>query len=122
MTSSTCIDKLTSYCSALEALFSTQHGELTHLLAERAAIVISEHLDDRIAAYLGVREGYKLRSAYTHGSTYREKDVELTIKMSTKLDSIVRQCLANYFANNALATAMQSDKELDQWFLTKLFS
>ena len=37
----------------------------------------------------------------------------LTIELSTQLDSNVRQSVANYFANEALATAMQSDKELD---------
>jgi hypothetical protein len=119
MSTHPCIDKIVSYCSALEALFATSHSELTHLLAERTALVGANSGDERIATYRHVRDAYKVRSTYTHGGVIKEID---TTEMSVRLDGIVRRCLVRVGNDGELATALKSDTTLDNWFLTQLFS
>jgi hypothetical protein len=121
MCSQECIDKIVNYCSALEALFATSHSELVHLLSERTAIAVSRNAEERHAAYHHVRDCYRLRSAYTHGSVLRQKDLDPLPIMSVKLDELVRKC-TNRAMDGELAEAISSDKTLDEWFLKGLFA
>jgi hypothetical protein len=41
-------EKITFYCSALEALFSTSHFELSHQIAERVAVTGASSKSDEL--------------------------------------------------------------------------
>lgn len=119
---SICMDKLINYCSALEALFATANSELVHLLAERTAVVVADSLDERLAVYQHVRKCYKYRSAYSHGSSLKQSDINELPALCLELDRMVRRCINRIFEDEEFAIATDKNEQLDGWFLKKLFS
>ena len=54
-------------CMSIEAIASTSHNEITHILAERCAVLISKDTTERLNMYREVKDLYSLRSKIIHG-------------------------------------------------------
>ena len=54
-------------CMALEALATTANGEVTHILAERCALLSRQDGQARVQAYSDIKQLYALRSKIVHG-------------------------------------------------------
>ena len=59
--------------SALECLLSTKNMEITHTLAERAALLLEKSPIDRLNKYSEVKEIYDYRSKLVHGKAFVKK-------------------------------------------------
>jgi hypothetical protein len=103
-------EKITFYCSALEALLSTSQAELSHQIAERVALISSQNVDERTEIYWLLKECYNFRSKYVHGSPLRDIGEEKIAKLTIKLDEAARRCFEKVMSDHELAQAV-TDKE-----------
>lgn len=62
-----------SFCMALEAVASTSSNEITHILAERCALLAEASPERRLSMYDEVKELYGLRSKIVHGRSAPRK-------------------------------------------------
>ncbi len=128
----------------LECLLSTgQKTEITHLLSERAAILIGTNDDERDDIYGKVKNIYKQRSKIVHGSSVPKRGkitretfvIAPTIKLVPKSELEWLAQLSFDLINivlcdkELLSTIQQSgkreekkDKELDKFFLRRLMA
>jgi hypothetical protein len=116
-------EKVTFFCTALEALFSTSPMEVTHQVAERAAVVRAGSKGDRIDTYRFVKNCYSFRSKYIHGAPLKAED-ELKLQgMCCELDTAVRECFHNVLKDECLLRAITAggEQKLDEIMLEKLF-
>jgi hypothetical protein len=114
-------EKITFYCSALEALFSTSHFELSHQIAERVAVTGALSKSDRLVTYRFVKDCYSFRSKYIHGAPLKAAD-ELKLEgMCQKLDALVRQSFHKVLGDETLCKVILSDGDLDELMLARLF-
>ncbi|WP_211184721.1 HEPN domain-containing protein [Paenibacillus lemnae] len=81
--------KIFNYCTALECLFTTDNTEVSHKIAERAALLIGESFDNRIEIFNLIKKAYGIRSKLTHGQAINESEENL-IRYSQNLDEILR--------------------------------
>jgi hypothetical protein len=113
-------EKITFYCSALEALFSTAQFELSHQVAERVAVTGTRSRSDRLPTYRFVKDCYSFRSKYIHGAPLKASDEMKLEGMCTKLDALVRQSFQKVFQDEILAKAILSEADLDEVMLARL--
>ena len=77
-------DRLLDITVALEVLFDLQGGELTHKLSVRAAHLLGDSGDERLAVYESVQRLYKERSRIVHGGRShrdgRQTDTKKTVE------------------------------------------
>lgn len=59
--------KVLMYITAMEALVSTSTAELSHQVAERVAILLSDDAAERKTIYFNIKKGYNVRSKAAHG-------------------------------------------------------
>ena len=84
-------DRLLDIAVALEVLFGLQGGELTHKLSVRAAHLLGDSGEERLAVYESVQRLYKERSRIVHGSRPRlrrggkQTDTEDTVEDAYQL-------------------------------------
>jgi len=64
--------------NALEALISTTTQEITHILAERIALITEKTPKKRKIKYNQVKDLYKTRSKIVHGSVFMKKGIQTT--------------------------------------------
>jgi hypothetical protein len=64
---------LVAFCMALEALASTSQNEITHILAERCALLCHSPGPARMELYTQVKDLYALRSKIVHGRSAPRK-------------------------------------------------
>ena len=62
-------------CMAVEAVATSSQNEVTHILAERCAILGRPHLTDRLALYSEVKDLYTIRSKIVHGRSAPRKGI-----------------------------------------------
>lgn len=62
-------------CMATEAIATSSHNEVTHILAERCAILGRTQLPARVALYAEVKDLYSLRSKIVHGRSAPRKGI-----------------------------------------------
>lgn len=62
-----------SFCMALEAVASTSNNEITHILAERCALLTASDSEHRVQTYGEVKDLYGLRSKIVHGRSAPRK-------------------------------------------------
>jgi Apea-like HEPN len=115
-------EKITFYCSALEALLATQQAELSHQIAERVALISSVDPEQRMQNYRFLKECYSFRSKYIHGSPISDIGDGKMAEMSTKLDAAVRDAVEAVFNDEALAAALSDQTALDNYMLQKIFN
>jgi len=113
-------EKITFYCSALEALLSTSQAELAHQISERVALISATTVDERMLIYRSVKECYSFRSKYIHGSVLKGETDKIQI-MSKNLDEIVRKCIDAAFSKKRLAAAINDENTLDNYMIRKIF-
>ena len=107
--------KVMAYCIALEALLANTTTELSHRVAERAAVLIGKTREERCGIYTIVKKSYDVRSKIAHGDFIKgsEDDVK---KYSEKLDGYLRELLSltePYELENS---------KVDEYFLNLLMS
>ena len=77
-------DRLLDIAVALEVLFGLQGGELTHKLSVRAAYLLGDSGEERLAVYKSVQHLYEERSRIVHGNRPRrdgtKTDTEETVE------------------------------------------
>ena len=77
-------DRLLDIAVVLEVLFSLQGGELTHKLSIRAAHLLGDSGEERLAVYESVHHLYEARSRIVHGGRFRRDgrhtDTEETVR------------------------------------------
>lgn len=66
-------DSFIRLISVIESLISTQDTEITHLLAERCAVLLKRTSRDRLTVYDQVKDLYNIRSRIVHGSAHAKK-------------------------------------------------
>lgn len=81
--------KIALYISILETLFAVK-GENTHKVAERTSVFISKDINDALKIYEDIKECYKFRSDYVHGSHIKHSNVKSIQDVCVKLDEFVR--------------------------------
>jgi hypothetical protein len=62
-----------SLSMVLEALLSTSQNEVTHQICERAAVLLTQDVEERMKIYEEIYDLYSLRSTIVHGSLVIEK-------------------------------------------------
>ena len=58
-----------SFCMALEAITSTPSNEITHILAERCALLVGATSEKRFQTYHEIKKLYSVRSKIAHGKS-----------------------------------------------------
>jgi hypothetical protein len=85
--------KIALYCSALECLFNTSKVEVTHKIAERVAVMIGGTKEERKEIFQFIKKAYGFRSSVLHGTFLNSKKAEDLPKVSSRLDSILRELI-----------------------------
>ena len=84
--------KVAEYCSAFEALLSTDSSELSHKLAERLAWIVAPSPDARVALFRRLKTAYSIRSTAVHGATLTQKKIEAELQAAAgDCDDLLRQ-------------------------------
>lgn len=83
--------KVTFYCSALEALFSTATSEISNQLAVRVSLFLTSDFQERIALFKRMKAAYSVRSKMIHGDIVKED--ELLARISEECDDALRRAL-----------------------------
>jgi hypothetical protein len=96
--------KISQYCTALEALFTTDNLELSHKLSERVAYFLEDKPSLRKEIYKQCKEIYSVRSNVVHGSTIKKFNSLPTI--SKQADEILRRTF----------NKIHDNPELDKYF------
>lgn len=116
--------KVANYISILECLFAVK-GENTHRVAERAAFLVGDNNADRINVFNIVKDAYKVRSDYVHGSEFKNSTHDNLPSISNKLDNVVRKTLVkmmlnhpelNYNNSNKNDKAKKDFQGVNDWF------
>jgi hypothetical protein len=81
--------KIASYCTALEAMLSTDTSELSHKLGERVAWLVTTSATDRMKTFQRVKQAYGIRSKVVHGSG-GWGDHSMLVETSSFLDTTLR--------------------------------
>lgn len=102
--------KIANYISILECLFAVK-GENTHRVAERAAFLVGGTNDDRIDVFNIVKDAYKVRSDYVHGSEFKNATHDSLPSISNKLDNVVRKSLVKMMLNHPELNYNNSNKK-----------
>jgi len=111
--------KVASYCSALEALFLTDKGELTHQLAERVAFFLGSNPTERRSLFTQVKDAYSLRSSSVHGSGLKPTEEKIA-GTAVECDKLLRRVLLKIVEDESLNNIFGDDKELTEFFLDKI--
>jgi len=114
-------EKITFYCSALEALLSTSQAELSHQIAERVALISEEEKDRRLDLYQFIKRCYSFRSKYIHGASIKTGDAKYITDMSVLLDATVRRCVDAAFQKKEFRQALLDENKLDTFMLGLIF-
>jgi hypothetical protein len=130
-----------SLTTALESLLSTQSIEITHILAERCAILTAKDPSSRLSTYRTVKKLYKIRSKVVHGKAFPKKGAQTWESLSigakrsyvpmSSLRSLVDltvSVIMSVFSNHELLGIIQTKKsehkeneELEEYFAKSLF-
>jgi len=62
-----------AFCTSLEAIASTSQNEITHILAERCAVLVHPPGLERVVMYGQIKDLYSLRSKIVHGRSAPRK-------------------------------------------------
>lgn len=114
--------KISNFCSAFEALFSTDNMELSHKLSERIAFFMKEDLI-KVETFKTMKKAYGIRSKLTHGDTLDNKHLDQLPEISTQLDRILRLSINKIIENPDLFEIFESSKNsIDAHFEGLIFS
>jgi hypothetical protein len=87
--------KIAMYCSAFEALLSTEASELAHKLAERISWLTAASPEKRLNVFKRVKAAYAIRSKTVHGSVVKQAKLGRDLLTAARdCDEIARALLA----------------------------
>lgn len=131
-----------SLTTALESLLSTQPMEITHILAERAAVLVAREPSSRLMTYRKVKDLYKVRSQVVHAKVFPKggrrggwesliidaKKSNVPISSLKSLVDLTLSVIMGVLANRELLRIIQAkkseqkiSKDLDEYFARSLF-
>lgn len=116
--------KISFYCIAFEALFSTAREAISHQIAERAAILIESDGAARAAFYHDLKKIYGIRSAVVHGDALSAAKHSEFRKIATTIDDRLRTTIQRIVAEASLLelfTAKPSDA-IETYFLDRILA
>jgi len=114
--------KITSYCSALETLFSTSQAELSHQLSERVAFFLGTSPEERLALFRKTKKAYGIRSKIVHGDAVKESELETIINFSEFCDNTLRDiCRIILSSEENLQVFMGNPSKIDDYFMGLIF-
>jgi hypothetical protein len=114
--------KVSNYCSALEALFSTSQAELAHQLSERLAFFIASSNEERLSIYKKAKQAYTVRSKIVHGTTIRESDIDNIKELSEFCDRSLRKTITKILSNQGLREIIEGNSDkLDSYMIDLIF-
>lgn len=114
--------RVADVCNVLEILLSSTHGEISHQIAERCALIVGRSSEEKISIYRNMKQIYAIRSRVVHGGTWKEKNLDDIRRYSKMSDDILRYVFLACLTNDKLYKALSSsDGALDEYFLTLLF-
>lgn len=87
--------KIVNYVIALESLFNTDSGEISHKVSERIAFLLSDSSQKRLEIFMNIKKAYSFRSKIVHGDNLRS-DYENLKTLSITLDMYLRSLLTQY--------------------------
>jgi hypothetical protein len=114
--------KITFYMSAFECLFSDGDTEaITYKLGQRVAFLLATEKLDRLSIRNSIKEGYKVRSSYIHGSELsgQLKNHEKLIAISVDIDHLLRKTFLKV-VNDYGEQFMLSNKDFKKWLEEEL--
>lgn len=107
--------KISFMVAALECLFTTSGGEVTHKVSERTAFYLSEEHPDKIKTNETVKAAYTIRSNYLHGQNIkRNTKRETLVEMSTKTGDLLRLLLKKAILNDS--EIFLNENKINDWF------
>lgn len=115
--------KISNYIAVLECLFTTDSGEITHKVSERAALYIGGDTEAKTNNYYLIKSAYGLRSKFFHGQPLENKHNtnEKQKYLSKDIDHILR-IIINRIINTDFEKFTADKKELDDFFDSLVFS
>lgn len=116
--------KIANYCTALEALFSTDNLELSHKLAERIAFFVENDPAKRLDLYRSMKRVYSVRSKVVHGVHGGGNLADQIRQAATICDDICRRSLVRILAEEYLHNQFlkeEPDEGLEDFFLKRIF-
>lgn len=116
------LDRISEFCSALEALLATSPGELAHQLAERCAFFVRDTPDDRLKVYREIKKAYGYRSKFVHGDFVKESEVAIVRRLAVVCADVVREALLRVATRESYRAALKSGNQaLDDLMLSLIF-
>jgi hypothetical protein len=113
--------KISNYCSALEALLSTDTTELSHRMSERVAFLLQIELP-KIETYKMLKKAYSIRSKLTHGASLSQNQVDELSPISIATDDVLRKILNKIHCDKKLSAVFSaSSSQLDDFFEGLIF-
>ena len=115
-------NKIASYCTCYEALFSTETTELSHKLAERIAHFLGSTTSEKMEIYANLKNAYSVRSKVVHGDGLSVNQLAGLIKVSETCDEYLRKSLVKIFSSQGVQEVFnQNSNKLDEYFLKLVF-
>ena len=113
--------KVANYCTCFEALVSTSPLEITHQVAERMAVLISNDSSDALQTYRNIKKAYDTRSKYVHGDEMTKSE-DLYRIQSENCDDYLRRALTVILTEQEIVDlfTLGTRIEVDEFFLTRL--
>ncbi|AXO97171.1 HEPN domain-containing protein [Bacillus anthracis] len=107
--------KISAYVGALEALFSTSNGEVSHQVAERTTKILGGDIEEKLVNYNLIKKVYDIRSQYVHGSEINDKTLRKIPELTKELDELIRNVMRILIEDYPHLSNMKKE-ELGLWF------
>jgi hypothetical protein len=115
--------KISIYMTCMESLFCTDSLELSHKLAERSSLFLSEAYEERLQIFKTVKKAYGIRSKQVHGDRLSPKLLRELSAMSTATDELLRRILTKILSTKEYHGVFSSNPDdLEKFMLDLLFA
>lgn len=115
--------KIVMYMSILECLFTSDSSELSHKVAERAAVYLKTSKEETYNNFRIIKSGYDFRSKFLHGQNFKKKKdtYEVLSEISTNIDELIRRILKKAILNDFDLFNSFEDSDIDNHFNQMIF-
>jgi hypothetical protein len=113
--------KIAFFMCIYETLFFwKQTTEISHQIAERVALYLTNNRNIRHSIYKLIKEAYSIRSIYFHGGSFKKVKNSFLSDVSEGIDSLTRQLLNKVIAKDA-DIFLQAEDALEKSFMDLIF-
>lgn len=113
-------NKISTYCTALETLLSTDNQEISHKISERVARILGKDLQSREELFSFIKVAYSIRSSNVHGDKLSKKyrTLENQAEIARELDDKIRDLYGYILSNEELFNVYLDDNnnQLNHYF------